>query len=87
MNHSIARLAAALLAVTATGTVIAQTLPPDIDLESYSRLPLIPKSALDADGQQIFETINGDATQLPRLGPPASSMYSLAAAKPYYMTK
>lgn len=55
----------------------------DIDPESWSRLPLIPKSSLDADGQQIFETINGQGTELPRLGPPASSMYSLEAAEPY----
>jgi 4-carboxymuconolactone decarboxylase len=55
----------------------------DIDPESWSRLPLIPKSALDADGERLFETINGTDTELPRLGPPASSMYSLEAAEPY----
>jgi 4-carboxymuconolactone decarboxylase len=58
-------------------------LPPDIDAESYSRLPLIPKDSLDEAGRRIFETINGTETGTPRLGPPASSRYSLAAAEPY----
>jgi 4-carboxymuconolactone decarboxylase len=75
-----------LIALAATVTT-AQTsrapLPPDIDPESYSRLPLILKDSLDADGQQIFETINGKETNVPRLGPPANSMYSLAASEPY----
>lgn len=58
-------------------------LPPDIDPDSYSRLPLILKDSLDEEGQRIFEAINGDGSNEPRLGPPASSMYSLAAAEPY----
>jgi 4-carboxymuconolactone decarboxylase len=58
-------------------------LPPDIDPESYSRLPLILKDSLDEEGQRIFEIINGDDTSVPRLGPPANSLYSLAAAEPY----
>jgi 4-carboxymuconolactone decarboxylase len=70
---------------TADGPALgaAAALPPDIDTESYSRLPLISKSSLDEEGQRIFETINGSDTELPRFGPPASSMYSLAAAEPY----
>ena len=57
--------------------------PPDIDSASYSRLPLILKDSLDAEGRRIFEVINGDDTNIPRLGPPASSMYAPAAAEPY----
>lgn len=76
-----------LLVALATTVSSAQTsrtpLPPDIDPTSYSRLPLILKDSLDADGQQIFETINGEDTNVPRLGPPANSMYSLAASEPY----
>ncbi|MGD8324343.1 MAG: hypothetical protein PVF50_08245 [Gammaproteobacteria bacterium] len=76
-----------LLMATATTMSFAQStrapLPPDIDPESYSRLPLIPKDSLDAEGQRIFEVINGTDTNLPRLGPPANSMYSIAAAEPY----
>jgi 4-carboxymuconolactone decarboxylase len=46
-------------------------------------LPLILKDSLDEEGRRIFEAINGKNGDMPRLGPPASSMYSLAAAEPY----
>jgi len=58
-------------------------LPPDIDAQSNSRLPLILKDSLDAEGKRIFEAINGKEGNTPRLGPPAISMHSLAAAEPY----
>jgi len=81
------RTIALLLLALAPGIGSAQSagapLPPDIDPESYSRLPLILKDSLDEDGKRIFEVINGSDTNVPRLGPPASSMYSLAAAEPY----
>lgn len=67
----------------AVGNAQDGPLPPDIDAESYSRLPLILKDSLDEEGKRMFETINGDDTNVPRLGPPASSSYSLAAAEPY----
>jgi len=59
------------------------TLPPDIDAQSNSRLPLILKESLDEEGRRIFEAINGKDGNTPRLGPPASTMHSLAAAEPY----
>jgi 4-carboxymuconolactone decarboxylase len=83
IDDSVSTIPGAAPADAAANEAPAQSQPPDIDLESYSRLPLIPKSTLDAEGQRIFETINGAATELPRLGPPASSMYTLAAAEPY----
>jgi 4-carboxymuconolactone decarboxylase len=58
-------------------------LPPDIDAQSYSRLPLILKDTLDEEGRRIFEAINGKDGNTPRLGPPASTMHSLAVAEPY----
>jgi 4-carboxymuconolactone decarboxylase len=61
----------------------AQPLPADIDAQSFSRLPLIPKGTFDAEGQRIFEVINGKEAQVPRLGPPAASMYSLVPSEPY----
>jgi 4-carboxymuconolactone decarboxylase len=61
----------------------ARPLPPDIDAQSYSRLPLILKDSLDEEGRRIFEAINGKDGNTPRLGPPASTMHSLAAAEPY----
>jgi 4-carboxymuconolactone decarboxylase len=75
------------LSVLATAVAVAQTsvrsLPPDIDPQSFARLPLIPKATLDGEGKRIFEAINGPDAETPRLGPPAASMYSLAAAEPY----
>jgi 4-carboxymuconolactone decarboxylase len=58
-------------------------LPTDIDAQSSSRLPLIRKDSLDEEGRRIFEAINGKDGNTPRLGPPASTMHSLAAAEPY----
>ena len=76
-----------LLSLSATaGFAAAQTsraLPPDIDGQSQARLPLILKDSLDEEGRRIFEAINGKDTNTPRLGPPASTMHSLAAAEPY----
>jgi 4-carboxymuconolactone decarboxylase len=73
-----------LLAAVAAFSASAQApLPPDLDAQSYSRLPLILKDSLDAEGKRIFEVINGKDGDVPRLGPPASSLYSLPAAEPY----
>ena len=77
-----------LLSLSATaGSAVAQTsrapLPSDIDAQSQSRLPLILKDTLDQEGRRIFEAINGKDSNTPRLGPPASTMHSLAAAEPY----
>jgi 4-carboxymuconolactone decarboxylase len=71
------------LAAAALDAQSASPLPSDIDPKSYSRLPLITKSSLDAEGRRIFEAINGKESDAPRIGPPANSMYSLAAAEPY----
>ncbi len=57
--------------------------PDDIDPESYSRLPLILKDTLDVEGQHIFEVINGPDSNVPRIGPPNSSLYALEPSEPY----
>jgi len=74
-----------LLSMSAAASAAAQTrpLPSDIDAQSSSRLPLIRKDSLDEEGKRIFEAINGKEANTPRLGPPASTMHSLAAAEPY----
>ena len=74
-----------LLSVSAAASAAAQTrpLPSDIDPQSSSRLPLIRKDSLDEEGRRVFEAINGKDADTPRLGPPASTMHSLAAAEPY----
>jgi hypothetical protein len=76
-------LVALTVALPASAQKAAAPLPPDIDPQSYSRLPLIRKDSLDAEGQHNFEVINGPDVQVPRLGPPANSLYSPAAAEPY----
>jgi 4-carboxymuconolactone decarboxylase len=70
-------------AATAGAQPSGRALPADVDAQSYSRLPLILKDTLDEEGRRIFEAINGRESNTPRLGPPASSMYSPAAAEPY----
>jgi 4-carboxymuconolactone decarboxylase len=72
-----------LAASLANAQTAPRPLPPDIDPQSYSRLPLVQKNTLDAEGQRIFEAINGKDATVPRLGPPNNSMHSLAAAEPY----
>jgi 4-carboxymuconolactone decarboxylase len=72
-----------LSACAATLAAAQSSRPPDIDAQSQSRLPLIRKDSLDAEGRRIFEAINGKEGNTPRLGPPASTMHSLAAAEPY----
>jgi 4-carboxymuconolactone decarboxylase len=70
------------LFLTAAFTAFAQQ-PAGIDPQSYSRLPLIPRDQLDANGQKIFDAINGPGQTNPRLGPPANSLYALAPSEPY----
>ena len=76
-----------LLLAASLSVQAAAPLPPDVDPKSLSRLPLIPRSSLDAEGQRIFDAINtavtGKQEEYPRQGPPNSSMYSLAVAEPY----
>jgi 4-carboxymuconolactone decarboxylase len=76
-----------LAAVSLTGQAATPTLPADIDPQSYSRLPFLPRSSLDAEGKRIFDAINtavtGKQEELPRMGPPAASMYSIAVAEPF----
>ncbi len=75
---------AALVALIWASSASAQPpLPQDIDPQSYSRLPLILKDSLDAEGKRIFEAVNGKDANVPRLGPPASSLYSLRGSEPY----
>lgn len=75
------------LLLASFGTQAATPLPPDIDPQSLSRLPMIARSSLDAEGQRIFDAINtavtGKQEEYPRPGPVNSSMYSLAVAEPY----
>jgi 4-carboxymuconolactone decarboxylase len=87
MKKIVLLVSAMLLSTLATSGLIAQTsermLPADIDPMSYSRLPLLLKDSFDAEGQRIFETINGTEGNVPRIGPPNNSMYSIGPSEPY----
>jgi 4-carboxymuconolactone decarboxylase len=84
MNKSVCALFLLMYAAVPAGAQTTRPpLPRDVDAQSYSRLPLILKESLDEEGRRIFEAINGKDGNTPRLGPPASTMHSLAAAEPY----
>lgn len=63
----------------------AQTVPvpPDIDPQTSSRLPLVSRAQLDANGQRVYDAINGKDATAPRGGPAAASLHSLTVAEPY----
>ena len=83
MKSAVWVLLLSIAAVPPAGAQATRPLPADVNAQSSSRLPLILKDSLDEEGRRIFEAINGKDGNSPRLGPPASSMYSLAAAEPY----
>jgi 4-carboxymuconolactone decarboxylase len=64
----------------------SRTLPPDIDKESYSRLPLKKRADFSGDELRIYDSITRDPQGNPRatppLGPAATSLYSLGVALP-----
>jgi 4-carboxymuconolactone decarboxylase len=61
----------------------AQSLPPDVDPKTFSRLPMIQRSTLDANGQRIYDFVNGGNTPAPRLGPINSTLYSPIVGEPF----
>ncbi len=75
-----------LLAVISCVTLHAQskTLPADVDPQTYSRLPMIQRTSLDADGQRIYDFMNGvPNAPTPRLGPINSTLYSPLVGEPF----
>jgi len=76
----------ALMSLT-TLVVCGQALPPDVDKQSYSRVPFIPRSSLSGDALKVYDAVAGkDADGNPRptppMGPAATSMYSMGVAGP-----
>ena len=53
-----------------------RTLPDDIDPVSLSRLPMIYKHDLDAEGRRVFEYIAGKESDTPNIGPVNVSLYN-----------
>jgi 4-carboxymuconolactone decarboxylase len=74
-----------MIAVLGCGAVLGQALPPDIDAQSKSRLPLVKRSSLDDEGKRVFDMLNGGKVQeLPaRTGPAANTMYSPPVAEAF----
>lgn len=62
-----------------------RVLPDDIDPVSLSRLPMIYKGDLDAEGKRIFEYIAGKDTDTPNIGPVNVSLYNPKIAEAMQM--
>jgi 4-carboxymuconolactone decarboxylase len=75
------------LALAAAGVAQSQKLPPDIDPQSFSRLPLLQRDQLSGDALRVFGAVagkdaNGKERSTPPLGPVATSLYSPGVAEP-----
>lgn len=83
------KVLAASMALAAASQVEAQSspqgaLPPDIDPESYSRLPALSRDELGAEGQRAYDLVVGDGPR-PMTGPAAVSMYSPKVAEAFHI--
>jgi 4-carboxymuconolactone decarboxylase len=72
-----------LLAASAILAAQSAKLPADVDPHSYSRLPLVPRDQLDANGQRVHDLLNGKDQATPRIGPTAAVLYSPEVAEPF----
>lgn len=82
------KVLAASAALASASHVYAQSasepsLPPDIDPESYSRLPALTRDQLDPEGQRAYDLVVGDGPR-PVAGPAAVSMYSPKVAEAFH---
>jgi 4-carboxymuconolactone decarboxylase len=79
------RTRSTLLLLAASAILGAQSakLPADVDPHSYSRLPLVQRDQLDANGQRVYDLFNGNDPATPRLGPTAALLYSPDVGEPF----
>jgi len=68
-------------------TVFGQALPPDLDKESFSRLPFIHRSTLSGEALRVYDAVvgkdaEGNPRPTPATGPAATSLYSIGVAGP-----
>ena len=77
---------AVLMSVAPLAWVAAQNheLPADIDPVSQSRLPVVERSSLDAEGQRVYDLVVGRDRTTPLLGPGGVSVYSAGVAEPMH---
>jgi 4-carboxymuconolactone decarboxylase len=59
-------------------------LPADIDPTSLSRLPVVERESLNAEGQRVYDLVVGRERTTPLLGPGGISMYSPGVAEPMH---
>jgi len=81
------RMRTALGMVAFLAAAQAQTLPADIDPQSYSRLPLIQRDKLSGEALRVYDAVvgkdaNGKDRPTPPLGPAATSLVSPGVALP-----
>jgi len=71
---------------TCAVSLAAQTaLPPDVNAESLSRLPVVARDSLDADGKRVYDYIGGRGGAPPKTGPGGVSLHSPSTAEPIQM--
>ena len=68
-------------------SLAAQTLPADIDPQSYSRLPLIKRDQVSGEALRVYDAVvgkdaDGKERATPFMGPAATSLYSPGVALP-----
>src|SRR4051812_26444304 len=81
------RVIATILLFAAIAAAQKNTLPPDIDSESYSRLPLTKRDQLTGEALRVYDLVAGKDQQgnprpAPPLGPAATSLFSSGVAIP-----
>jgi len=59
-------------------------LTPDIHPESLSRVPLVQRDSLDAEGKRVWDLVDG-GRGMPKTGPAPISMYSPSIAEPIHV--
>jgi 4-carboxymuconolactone decarboxylase len=82
------RIVFAIVALTtcaASAAAQSPALPPDIGSESLSRLPVVARENLDAEGKRVYDYIAGRGGTAPKTGPGGVSLHSPAAAEPIQM--
>jgi 4-carboxymuconolactone decarboxylase len=81
-------LASGVYGQSGSGTLAASAtvLPKDIDPQSFSRLPVLKRDDMDADGKRVYDLLAGgpDKTVIPT-GPVAISLYSPKVAEAIQM--
>jgi len=81
----IALAAVSLITVVASVAAQSPALPPDINAESLSRLPVVARESLDAEGKRVYDYIAGRGGTAPKTGPGGVSLHSPAPAEAIQM--